>query len=136
MVVPVSVSPKCPVIASCLSWRLSKNSSWSDLSSFQVTASALGPGECEILCVPFKREVSIEEPVVFILMGKSASLAACVQSSSCVYPYCGLCTLELLFLSLCSNSTQLLKDTQYHLHSKTIERCIFLSCESINILAR
>ena len=59
MAAPVSESPRGPLIASCLSWRLSKNSSWSDLSSFQVTASALGAGECEILCAPFKREVSI-----------------------------------------------------------------------------
>ena len=27
--------------------------------SFQITASALGPGACEILCAPFKSGVSI-----------------------------------------------------------------------------
>ena len=37
---------------------------------------------------------------------------------------------------LWSNPIQLLKDMQYHLHSKTIKRSIVLSCESINILGR
>ena len=31
----------------------------SDTGSFQITASALGPRECEILCAPFKSGVSI-----------------------------------------------------------------------------
>ena len=31
----------------------------SDLGSFQITASALVPGVCEILCAPFKRGISI-----------------------------------------------------------------------------
>lgn len=41
-----------------------------------------------------------------------------------------------MVLSLWANPIQLLKDIQYHLHSKTIKRSIFLSCESINILAK
>ena len=31
----------------------------SDLGSFQMTASALGPRGCEILCVPFQSGVSV-----------------------------------------------------------------------------
>ena len=34
----------------------------SNPGSFQITASVLGPRACEILCVPFKSEVSFPQP--------------------------------------------------------------------------
>ena len=36
----------------------------SDPGSFQITASAWGPGACEILCAPFKSSVSLDLPEV------------------------------------------------------------------------
>ena len=36
--------------------------SGSDSGSFQITASALGPGACEILCAPFKSGVYFPQP--------------------------------------------------------------------------
>ena len=43
-----------------------RSASASDPGSFQLTASALGPGACEILCVPFKSGVYISySPLAF-----------------------------------------------------------------------
>ena len=39
----------------------------SDPTSFQITASALGLGVCEILCVPFKSGVSISHSLLALL---------------------------------------------------------------------
>ena len=51
--------PRGAAVASCLSGSLSKISVGSDPGSFQITASALGPGARGILCVPFKSGVFI-----------------------------------------------------------------------------
>ena len=50
----VSVSSGRVPVASCLSERLSRISGGSDPDVFQITASALDPGVCEILCASFK----------------------------------------------------------------------------------
>ena len=39
----------------------------SDPSSCQITAFALGPGVCDILCVPFKSEVSVSPSLLGLL---------------------------------------------------------------------
>ena len=51
---PVSVSPECTP-ASCPP----RSACGSDPGSFQITASALGPGAGETLCVPCKSGVSV-----------------------------------------------------------------------------
>ena len=42
--------------------------------SYEITALALGPGACEILCVPFKSEVSISPSPVGLLQLSPAGL--------------------------------------------------------------
>ena len=44
----------------------------SDLGSFQITAFALDPGACEILCAPFKNGVSIYHNSLGVLKLSSA----------------------------------------------------------------
>lgn len=39
-----------------------RSTGWSDPGSYQMTASAWGPGMCEILCAAFNIEVSIPPP--------------------------------------------------------------------------
>ena len=53
---PASLSARWVPVASCLSGRLSKISSGCDPSFFQIIASVLGLGVCEILCVPLRVE--------------------------------------------------------------------------------
>ena len=59
----------CPTGELQLSPAFPRNSSESagryDLDSFQITASALGSGACEILFVPFNSRVSISFPLAF-----------------------------------------------------------------------
>ena len=50
----MSVSSGRVPVASCLSGRLSRISGGSDPDVFQITASALDPGACEILCASFE----------------------------------------------------------------------------------
>ena len=64
----------CPSVCVC-SCLLSPGGSLgpagrSDPGSFQITASALGPGACEILCAPFTSGVSISHsPLVVLKVG-------------------------------------------------------------------
>ena len=53
------MSPGSTPIASASSGDSPRSASGSDPGSFQTTASALGPGVCEILWVPFKSGVAI-----------------------------------------------------------------------------
>ena len=51
-----------------------RSASGSDPGSFQTTASALGLGACEILCMPFKYRVSISYSPPALLFSSSAGL--------------------------------------------------------------
>ena len=53
------MSPGRTPIASASSGDSPTSASGSDPGSFQITASALGPGVCEILWVPFMSGISI-----------------------------------------------------------------------------
>ena len=61
VVVAVSVSPgRAPALSCLLSWwETLQDQFLSIYCFFQITASALGPRACEILCVLFKNGVSI-----------------------------------------------------------------------------
>ena len=55
-----------------------RSASGSDPGSSQITASALGPGTCEILCVPFKGGVSISpSPLALLKLSPLAFKAKC-----------------------------------------------------------
>lgn len=56
---PVSLSPRWAPVAFCLSRRLSEIRRWICPGFFQIIASVLCPGSCQILCEPIKSGISI-----------------------------------------------------------------------------